>query len=107
MEPAAAARRQQRADELCAATIRALAADPVLQLRGRRLWRGAQLLPRFGEWADHPAERKLRPPIGIDNSRSHNRGARQFAAMRQAALVQGGTHFLCYAFLKLRRANAA
>jgi cobaltochelatase CobT len=38
-------RRQQRVDELCAASIRALTGDPQLHYRGRRLHRGATPFP--------------------------------------------------------------
>ncbi|NPC59123.1 cobaltochelatase CobT-related protein [Caenimonas soli] len=40
-----ALRREQRVAELCAASIRALAGDPYLHLRGSRLFRGTHLLP--------------------------------------------------------------
>ncbi len=43
----AAARQQERIEELCAASIRALAGDPDLRFRGRRLHRGDQPLPLF------------------------------------------------------------
>ena len=46
-EAAAAARRQQRVEELCAAAIRALSGLPELHFRGRRLHRGRQALPLF------------------------------------------------------------
>ena len=41
-------RRHQRLEALCAASIRALAADPALQLRGGRLHRGERCLPAYG-----------------------------------------------------------
>lgn len=41
------AREQQRIDELCVATLRALAGERDLHLRGGRLYRGAQALPAF------------------------------------------------------------
>ncbi len=47
-QDAAQSRARHRAEELGGATIRALAGDTRLHLRGRRLWRGAQPLPRFG-----------------------------------------------------------
>ncbi len=40
-------RQQQRVEELCAATIRALAGEADLHFRGQRLHRGAQRLPRY------------------------------------------------------------
>lgn len=42
-----ATRHQQRIDDLCAASIRALSDDEALHFRGRRLYRGAQALPPF------------------------------------------------------------
>lgn len=44
---AAAARHQQRIEELCATSIRALSGDPDLHFRGRRLHRGRRMLPLF------------------------------------------------------------
>ncbi|MDI3405664.1 cobaltochelatase CobT-related protein [Streptomyces cavernicola] len=44
-EPHADARRRQRVEELCAAAVRALSADPDLRFRGRRLHRGRRPLP--------------------------------------------------------------
>jgi len=44
-EPQARARRQQKVEELCAAALRALAAEPGLHFRGRRLHHGEQRLP--------------------------------------------------------------
>ncbi len=41
------ARRQQRAEELCAAAIRALTGDPQLHYRARRLHRGVRPLPVY------------------------------------------------------------
>jgi cobaltochelatase CobT len=73
---AAATRRQQRIDELCAAAIRALAADPALQLRGRRLWRGATLLPRCGP--------HLEPSAEAGDDFGSFRGAADGMALRQA-----------------------
>lgn len=43
----AATRHQQRIDDLCAASIRALIDDDALHFRGRRLYRGAQAVPPF------------------------------------------------------------
>lgn len=43
----AATRHQQRIDDLCAASLRALSDDDALHFRGRRLYRGAQALPPF------------------------------------------------------------
>ena len=43
----AATRHQQRIDDLCAASIRALSDDDALHFRGRRLYRGARALPPF------------------------------------------------------------
>lgn len=43
----AATRHQQRIDDLCAASIRALSDDDALHFRGRRLYRGVQALPPF------------------------------------------------------------
>jgi len=45
--PAAVIRRQQRLDELCAASVRALAGQGDLHFRGGRLHRGQQRLPLF------------------------------------------------------------
>jgi cobaltochelatase CobT len=41
----AAARHQQKVDELCAASIRAVSGDAALHFRGRRLFRGKKALP--------------------------------------------------------------
>lgn len=41
------ARRQQKVEELCAATLRALADDSELHYRGRRLYRGENRLPMY------------------------------------------------------------
>ena len=56
IEPQAAARRQQRIEELCAATIRALADDRELHFRARRLHRGEIALPVFGPHLDPSLE---------------------------------------------------
>ncbi len=40
------ARRQQRVEELCAATLRALTGDPTLHYRGRHVYRGEVRLPQ-------------------------------------------------------------
>jgi len=50
----ALARHQQRVEELCAASIRALSAQADLHFRGRRLHRGKQVLPLFAPHL-HPA----------------------------------------------------
>ena len=42
---AVASRRQQKAEELCAASLRALSGDAGLHFRGRRLFRGRRALP--------------------------------------------------------------
>ena len=44
---ASATRQQQRIDDLCAASIRALSGDAGLHFRGRRLYRGDKALPPF------------------------------------------------------------
>lgn len=46
-EVQAAARYQQKVEELCAATVRTLSAQADLHFRGRRLFRGSRLLPLF------------------------------------------------------------
>ncbi|MDI3385502.1 cobalt chelatase [Streptomyces sp. B-S-A8] len=48
------ARRRQRVEELCAAAVRALSADPDLRFRGRRLHRGRRPLPPHAPHL-HPA----------------------------------------------------
>ncbi len=53
-EVQAAARQQQRVEELCVAAIRALSGQPDLHFRGRRLHRGRQRLPLFAPHL-HPA----------------------------------------------------
>ena len=52
--PQAAARRQQRLEALCAATIRALSGQADLHFRARRLHRGRRMLPLFAPHL-HPA----------------------------------------------------
>lgn len=71
---AAAARRQQRIDELCAATLRALAGEPQLHFRGRRLWRGTEPLPRFGP--------HLQPSLEAGDDWRSFRGAADGTALR-------------------------
>lgn len=46
-DASAAARWRQRAEALCAASVRALAGDPALHFRGHRLYRGDHRLPYF------------------------------------------------------------
>jgi len=43
--PQQKAQRQQKVEELCAATLRALTGDAALHYRGRRLYAGARPLP--------------------------------------------------------------
>jgi cobaltochelatase CobT len=71
----ARARRQQRIEEWCAASIRAIAGMPDLHYRSGRLHRGARALPRF---AAH-----LHPSIDTDDTRSF-RGAADGLALRVA-----------------------
>lgn len=68
-------RRQQRVEELCAASIRAFAGVPDLHFRSGRLHRGARALPRF---AAH-----LHPSIETDDAQSF-RGAADGLALRVA-----------------------
>jgi len=69
----AAARAQQRTEELCAAALRALSGQRDLHYRGRRLHRGRRLLPLF---APH-----LHPRIEDDDFASF-RGAADGVALR-------------------------
>ena len=71
----AAARHQQKVDELCAASIRAVSGDAALHFRGRRLFRGKQALPV------HAAH--LHPSPGHDDFGSF-RGAADGMALRLA-----------------------
>lgn len=70
---ASATRQQQRIDDLCAASIRALSNDADLHFRGRRLYRGDKRLPPF---APH-----LSPKPGVDDFQSF-RGAADAMALR-------------------------
>ena len=74
-QPAAASatRRQQRIDDLCAETIRALSGQAGLHFRGRRLYRGEAALPPF---APH-----LSPKPEVDDFSSF-RGAADAMALR-------------------------
>lgn len=69
----AAARAQQRVEELCAASIRALAGERELHFRARRLHRGGRALPIFGP--------HLMPSIEHDDFASF-RGAADGMALR-------------------------
>ena len=71
----AAARQQQRVEELCAAAIRAISGETDLHFRGRRLHRGEQALPLF---APH-----LSPSLETDDFGSF-RGAADGMALRLA-----------------------
>ena len=71
----AAARQQQRVEELCAAAIRAISGEADLHFRGRRLHRGEQALPLF---APH-----LSPSLETDDFGSF-RGAADGMALRLA-----------------------
>ncbi len=75
MDPLAHARRQQRIEALCAASLRALTGDASLHYRGERVHRGAQPLPSF---APH-----LSPSIDDDDFGSF-RGAADGIALRLA-----------------------
>lgn len=70
---ASATRHQQRIDDLCAATIRALSGQAGLHFRGRRLFRGDKALPPF---APH-----LSPKPEVDDFASF-RGAADAMALR-------------------------
>lgn len=70
---ASVTRHQQRIDDLCAASIRALSDDADLHFRGRRLYRGNKRLPPF---APH-----LSPKPEIDDFQSF-RGAADAMALR-------------------------
>lgn len=70
---AGATRHQQRIDDLCAASIRALSGQAGLHFRGRRLYRGDKALPPF---APH-----LSPKPALDNFSSF-RGAADAMALR-------------------------
>ena len=72
----AAARHQQKVDELCAASIRAQCGDSALHFRGRRLFRGSKALPVY---AAH-----LHPSPGHDDFGSF-RGAADGMALRLAS----------------------
>lgn len=69
------ARQQQRVEELCAASIRALAGDADLHFRGGRLHRAGRLLPPFGP--------HLHPSLETDDFGSF-RGAADGIALRLA-----------------------
>lgn len=69
----AQARAQQRVEELCAASIRALSGERDLHFRARRLHRGVQALPVFGP--------HLQPSLNDDDFRSF-RGAADGIALR-------------------------
>jgi hypothetical protein len=56
-EEQARQRRQQRIEELCAASIRALAGEPDLHFRGGRLYRGERRLPAFAPHLQPSIER--------------------------------------------------
>ena len=74
MDPTPArARQQQKVEELCAASIRALTGQRDLHFRGRRLHRGHQALPLF---AAH-----LQPSLADDDFASF-RGAADAMALR-------------------------
>ncbi|MEO7009129.1 MAG: cobalt chelatase [Caldimonas sp.] len=73
--PQARARHQQQVEELCAASIRALAGETDLHFRGRRLHRGTQALPLY---APH-----LHPSLETDDYASF-RGAADGLALRLA-----------------------
>lgn len=83
-EAQAAAKAQQRIEELCAAALRALSGEPDLHFRGRRLHRGRRPLPLF---APH-----LHPKLDEDDFDSF-RGAADGLALRlrlsDAATQQG------------------
>ena len=70
---ASATRHQQRIDDLCAASIRALSGQAGLHFRGRRLYRGDKALPPF---APH-----LSPKPEVDDFRSF-RGAADAMSLR-------------------------
>lgn len=72
-EAQAQARHQQKVEELCAASIRALAGEADLHFRGRRLHRGRRALPLF---APH-----LHPSLEADDFASF-RGAADGLALR-------------------------
>lgn len=72
-EAQAAARHQQKVEELCAAALRAVSAQGNLHFRGRRLYRGSRLLPLF---APH-----LHPSFENDDFSSF-RGAADGLALR-------------------------
>ncbi len=74
-EAQAAARHQQRVEELCAAAIRALSGEADLHFRGRRLHRGRQVLPLFSP--------HLHPSLDEDDFGSF-RGAADGLALRLA-----------------------
>ncbi len=74
-EAQARAREQQRIEELCAASIRALSGIADLHFRGARLHHGRRALPRF---APH-----LHPTLGEDDFDSY-RGAADGLALRLA-----------------------
>ena len=72
-EAQARGRHQQRVEELCAASIRALSGEADLHFRARRLHRGRHVLPLF---APH-----LHPSLDMDDFRSF-RGAADGLALR-------------------------
>ena len=72
-QASARARQQQKVEELCAASIRALTNEAHLHFRGGRLHRGARLLPPFGP--------HLHPSLERDDFASF-RGASDAMALR-------------------------
>ncbi len=82
----AATRHQQKVEELCAASIRALCGDADLHFRGQRLFRGRQALPPF---APH-----LRPSPQTDDFGSF-RGAADAVALRLRHSDAGLHRSLC------------
>jgi cobaltochelatase CobT len=74
-QPQTAARHQQRVEELCAASLRAISGDRQLHFKGRRLHRAATRLPMF---APH-----LHPSLDDDDFSSF-RGAADGLALRIA-----------------------
>lgn len=79
-------RHQQRIDDLCAASIRALMGDEALHFRGRRLYRGDRALPPF---APH-----LNPVPDVDDFPSF-RGAADSMALRLRHSDAGLHRALC------------
>jgi cobaltochelatase CobT len=85
MTDAAHSRRLRQLEDLCSASLRALAADPLLHWRGQRLWRGAMLMPRGGPHLEPGSEplQEQAATAPADDELASFRGAADGLALRQ------------------------